>query len=217
MNKVKKINDLYILSQISILRSSQSSPEELRMSLKEIGCEFGKKIIEEFYLQEKEITTPMNCEVRALVADIPLSIVITTKEDANHLGKGLSEILKNSMQGYMDFEGRRGPETLTNPIREIVLPDVNNERVGTLIIGKTMLATGCTAISLTKTALSKYLPDKLVIASIFYSIRGLKDLQREFPNAFIFLINDPDDLNEEGLLVPGVGLINERTKQTTFV
>jgi len=49
----------------------------------------------------------------------------------------------------MDFGGLRGPEALTSQIRAIDLPEIKRGQfVETLIIAKSVLATGCTAIHL---------------------------------------------------------------------
>ena len=91
-----------------------------------------------------------------------------------------------------------------------MLPNVKGKKIDSILIAKSVLATGCTAISLTRKALSEYVPDKVIIVAAFYSTRGLDDLTAEFPNAHIFVVGDPDDLEENGLLVPSIGLLEER-------
>lgn len=205
-----KLTDQYIISQASIVRSIESSPQELKDALREMGREIGKKVIEKFYIKDIEIVTPMGSKTTSPFPQIPLSLVFTTKGDMEHFGSGLSKSLRNSIIGYMNFEGRRGTEALDSPIRDIMLPSVKGKKIDSILIAKSVLATGCTAISLTRKALSEYVPDKVIIVAAFYSTRGLDDLTAEFPNAHIFVVGDPDDLEENGLLVPSIGLLEER-------
>src|SRR5262249_29217999 len=106
--------------------------------------------------------------------------------------------------------GRRGLDALNSPIRETSLPDQRGQPVASLVVAKATLATGCTAVSLTKKALLHYQPDWLTIATVFYSIAGLDMLRDAFPNAHIFVVGEPDDVIEGGLLSPGIGLLAER-------
>mgnify|MGYP006176073575 CR=1 FL=1 len=48
---------------------------------------------------------------------------------------------------FMDFDGVHGPEALTAPIREVMLPPVKGGRVRTLIVAKAVLASGLTVIA----------------------------------------------------------------------
>jgi hypothetical protein len=45
------------------------------------------------------------------------------------------------------------------------------------------------------------LPEKLIIISIFYSNAVIAELKSGFPNAYIFVVGEPDLLTEDGLLV----------------
>ena len=83
-----------------------------------------------------------------------LTVVVSSLDDYEYFGFGIAKSLANVKRGYIDFEGRRGIEALTHQVRSITLPDANN--VKTVIIAKSVLATGCTAISLARKAMEKY-------------------------------------------------------------
>ena len=210
MAEVYKLTEPYILAQAGIIRRASSTSSELRIALYRLGGELGKRIVENFYLRKRSITTPMNCDTTSIVPEIPLSAVITTKDDMPFFGKGLTEVLGDYTLGYMNFEGRRGIQALNSSIRTIEFQNQRHKAVELLVIGKSVLATGCTAISLTRTALAHFNPEKLIITTIFFSNNGLADLMQEFPHASIFVVGEPDTLTEDGLLTPGVGLLDER-------
>jgi hypothetical protein len=116
----------------------------------------------------------------------------------------------NSLSGFMDFKGRRGVTALDSPVRNIDLPHSSDEPVVNLIIGKAVLATGCTAISLTKESTRKYMPRRIIIASCFYSKKGVSELMHEIPNADLILVGEADKINNDGMLEPGIGNLDQR-------
>lgn len=204
------INSRYTEGQKSIVMDSSSSSDNIKESITNLGMELGKKIIEDYFSIENSFETPMRKKVERIYPDIPLCAIITTKDDFSYLGKGLSETITNSISGYMDFNGVRGKQALNSEIRHMELPESKGQNVHTLIIAKAVLATGCTAINLTKKAMNKYMPRNVIIASVFYSAQAIDELNHEVPNADIIVIGDPDSLDSNGMLVPGVGNLDQR-------
>lgn len=210
MERVYELADPYALSLAAVIRRSTSAPDKLHAALRELGEAVARAIVERFYLAQEAFRTPMGVEVQAAVPRFPLTVAVTTREDFDHFATGLARVLGNCALGSMDFEGRRGQDALSSPVRTVVLPDLPGQRVDSLVIAKATLATGCTAVSLTRTALGQYTPDRLIIAAVFYSQRGLDMLRAEFPNAHIFVVGQPDEVTPDGLLVPGIGILAER-------
>jgi uracil phosphoribosyltransferase len=60
--------------------------------------------------------------------------------------------------------------------------------------------------------MTKYMPRNTIIASVFYSKQAVAELSQEIPNADIIVIGDPDALDENGMLVPGVGNLDVRLR-----
>lgn len=210
MENITILESDYCQSQKSIIRSESSSPELLKKSIFNLGEEFAKTITEKYDLKQKTIRTPMSHTIEALLPKYSRSVIITTKDDFESLGMGLNNKLENSLLGYMDFEGRRGAAALDSPIRNIDLPNSTDEPVVNLIIGKAVLATGCTAVSLTKESVIKYMPRRIIIASCFYSKRGVSELMHEIPNADLILVGEDDRINDDGMLEPGIGNLDHR-------
>ncbi|MEO1818890.1 uracil phosphoribosyltransferase [Pseudomonas sp.] len=207
---ISYIDDQYASSQKSIIMSSESESEQLRAAVFRLGEELGKRLVELYFLEPTEIRTPMKACVRRSLPKIPLCSIITTRDDFEYLGKGMARVLDNSIMGYMDFEGQRGIQALNAQITHMELPEPIGQHVDTLVIGKAVLATGCTAIHLAKTVFGKYLPRRVVISSLFYSEQGVADLMHEIPNADLILVGEPDTIDDNGMLVPGVGNLDKR-------
>lgn len=196
---------------ITDIRNQETPREVLRERLFELGRLTSEEIIGDNLISENVIT-PMGVSFAGYSIPRNTTVVISTRDDYHFFAKGLQSRFPNSYKGYMDFGGERGPDALQNKRRAIEFPTIKQgDFVETLVVAKSVLATGCTAITLTKTAIARYQPKKVIIASVFYSKQGITDLLSEIPRIDkIYTHGEPDDLNDEGLLMPGVGDLDSR-------
>lgn len=206
------IEDKYSLALQTKIRSINTDNEGLRNDLIKLGHKIGIEIVSDNMLEETEISTPMDHIFKGLSFRDTVNLVYSTKDDYEYFAKGMSLVIPNSMQGYFDFQGVRGPDALTQPIRSASHPSIKpGTIVDTVVIAKAVLATGCTAVSLTKNIVTKFQPKNIIIASSFYSERGIRELFAEIPNIkTIYTVGKADELNEEGMLIPGVGNLDKR-------
>ncbi|MGC0211980.1 uracil phosphoribosyltransferase [Streptomyces levis] len=209
MAEIHKVESKFTLAQAGIVRSDESESGDVRTALRILGEEVGRRIAERYYIEDHSIVTPVRDEMTVPIFVSRTSAVVTTKEDLDPFGAAVASVLRPAALGYMNFEGRRGVSALREPIREIELPDLDSP-IDFLVVAKAVLATGCTAVSLTKTAVQEYAPDKVVVASAFYSINGVHELLQAFPHSSIFVVGEPDEMDGNGILHPGVGLLDER-------
>ncbi|MCM1507948.1 MAG: uracil phosphoribosyltransferase [Ruminococcus flavefaciens] len=196
------------------IRNHETEKDELRKSLHYFGYNLGIQICTDKLLTGVNVCTPMGCTYQGnKIDDSYNNIIISTKNDYQYFAAGVSQAVDCSYTGYIDFNGARGKSTYTEPIRSIELPDIlNGKPVGNVIIAKSVIATGCTAISLAKKALEKYFPKNLIIVSVFYSKNGIDELNYELPNADIYVGTNSDNIDENGMLIPGIGNIDIRTE-----
>ena len=192
----------------ALVRNPTSSSEEIRLALARLGTTLGEQMCS---LRSIPLPSPRatrrDAGLEPVSMETSLSVIVTTRSDAPTFGLAMATVLQPSAQGSMNFEGRRGLEALNTPIRDVILPDLRGKAIDLLVVGKSILATGCTAISLTRTAMAAYMPRQVVIASIFYSQIGLNELADAFPNSTILVVGDPAPLNPDGTL--GIGLIRD--------
>ena len=205
------INDNYAEALITEIRDQETNSEILKDRLYRLGEKVGQEISGDIFTQEKLIMTPMGCPYWGISLIQKKTVVVSTKDDYEYFAKGISSTLKEVIRGYMDFEGIRGKEALSHPIRSIELPNIDKRNpVECLIIAKSILATGCTAISLAKKAMELCNPRHVIIATVFYTKQGISDILSEIANAEIYTFGKPDDVNKEGMLMPGVGNLDLR-------
>jgi hypothetical protein len=196
MSNIHKYTSKQFASALDGLQTAKGFPALMRARLEHIGVLLGRNVSA---IVRK--STPSDRGTSACV-------LMTTKGDMGHFGSGLREALEPCHLGYMDFGGRRGLAALNTPMREMYLPDIEGKAVKAVVVAKAVLATGCTAISLTGTAMAKFLPQLLVIVTIYYSAEGLSEVLRAFPNAIFVLIGEPQLRNTDEFLIPGIGLLD---------
>lgn len=212
---INNISNSYCNIFETIIRNKNTDLGELRMALLELGKEVGKAITANYCSASVDIITPMGEPFRGLqFMKKKENVIMSTKDDYSYFAKGISEQLGEPYQGYIDFSGMRGLDLKYTKVlgESISLPEiVSGNPVGTVIIAKSVIATGCTAATLAREAYAKYMPSHLIIAGVFYSDRGMDELIREFPNVEIYVVAQRADIvDSEGMLHPGVGNIDER-------
>lgn len=209
---VNHINDDYIKLLQSKIRDINTPPDELKESLQNLGYVLGIKVCAEKLTLSASISTPMNATYTGLIVDPRYeNVIISTKDDYLYFAKGVANAVGNATMGYIDFNHVRGNDIYTSPIRSMELPDIlTGKPVGYIIVTKSVIATGCTAISLAKKAYEKYMPKGIIIVSAFFSMRGLDELTNELHNVEIYVGTESDEIDTNGMLVPGVGNLDIR-------
>lgn len=206
------INSPYASALITEVRDVESPKEILRQRLYDLGRVTAETLIGDGLISEKQISTPMGVSYKGFSLPRSTTVIISTRDDYAFFANGVSSCFSNHYRGYMDFGGARGPEALKSKRRAIEFPSIKTgDFVENLIIAKSVLATGCTAISLTQSAIAKYHPRRIIVVAVFYSQQGIQELITEIPNINkIYAYGDPDILNEDGMLMPGVGNLDAR-------
>ena len=195
------------------IRNKETSVEELRQSLLDLGRMMGDEILGQRSLSSKSILTPLRSIFNGVESkpDDGITVVLSTKDDYAYFANGIAEGCSSVYRGFIDFDGARGEAVYSSPYRSMNLPEIKPTlSVKRVIIAKSVIASGCTVITLAKTAVSKYYPEELIIAAPFYSKQGVAELQAELRNAQIYVAFGPDQLNSDGMLIPGVGNIDTR-------
>jgi uracil phosphoribosyltransferase len=210
--EVKVMNQKYLIALQTHIRSSKTDGEALRGFLVQIGKKIGEEIVTENMLNEVKVLTPMGEIFNGYEINQSVNLVYSTKDDYSFFANGISSVLPNCLQGFLDFGGSRGTEALNQPVRAVSHPSVSEGlKIKNVIIAKSVLATGCTAISIAKNINEKYSPENLIIASAFFSDIGINELKQEIPNIqSIYVVGKADYLNSQGMLIPGVGDIDRR-------
>lgn len=208
---LRKLEGTYFEAYKNQVRDVQAPAQSLPPALVRLGRQVAQAIMQDALgdAPQVQVRTPMGQTVTGPVPRLPHTLVLTTKQERSYLGKPIQEELGALYVGYLDFGNLRGPEVLDAAPTEAAWPAVGT-RVGLLVIAKSVLASGCTALALARRAIDRFQPAQVVIASIFYSNEGVAEMQVELPNAKLYVLGEADRLTRDGMLEPGVGLIEER-------
>jgi uracil phosphoribosyltransferase len=208
----KQVNNGYAQILETKIRDESTSEGELKESLFKLGAIVGQEICVDNFLSDVTVKTPMEATYSGVKIDESKEyVVISTKDEYEYFALGIARQISDCYRGYIEFIRGEGKNDSCAPIRTISLPEIKTGKpVEYVIIAKSVLATGCTAISLAKKALEKYMANGIIIASVFYSERGVLELKKQIPHAKIYVCTSPDKINDEGMLLPGIGDIDLR-------
>jgi uracil phosphoribosyltransferase len=210
MNKVQ--SEPYINMLLTIIRDNSTQKQEIRGAINALGQIVGRKIYGDHCTAAQTVQTPMQQPYNGLVSRLATTVVLSTRDDHEYFAAGIASIFDGCLRGYMDFAGARGQQALNLPIQAASLPTPPaGQVVSNVIIAKSVLATGCTAVSIARKAIDLYRPEKIFLASTFYSQRGIDEVNHQiYPRPEIYIIGEPDDLNNDGMLIPGIGNLDQR-------
>jgi uracil phosphoribosyltransferase len=75
-----------------------------------------------------------------------------------------------------------------------------------LILCDPMLATGSSIVKTLKALITDYgMPKEIHIAAVIASSAGLEYLEREYPDATIWIVDEDEELTAKSYIVPGLG------------
>lgn len=208
---LRKLEGTYFEAYKNQVRDVRAPAHSLPPSLARLGRQVAQAIMSDALGEapQVEVQTPMGQTVTSPVPRLPHTLVLTTRQERSYLGEPIRQELGALHAGYLVFGNLRGPEVLAAAPTEAAWPAVGT-RVELLVIAKSVLASGCTALALARRAIDRFQPAQVVIASIFYSNEGVAEMQAELPNARVYVLGEPDRLTRDGMLEPGVGLIEQR-------
>ncbi|AZI45281.1 hypothetical protein EHF33_20440 (plasmid) [Deinococcus psychrotolerans] len=206
-----KLEGTYYEAYKNQVRDAQAPTSSLPPVLAQLGRQVAAAIMADALTTATNVslTTPQGKTVTGPIPKLPQTLVITTKEERSHLGVPIQQELGALYTGYLSFGNIRGNAVLTAKPVEAAWP-VIEEQLKLLVIAKSVLASGCTALALAQNAIARFQPAQVIIASIFYSDEGISQMQSALPNVRIYVLGEADYLTKDGMLEPGVGLLEER-------
>lgn len=204
-------NNLYKIL-VSKFRSLDITGDSLVQVYRKLGRVFGVFLSNHFMLESTLIKTPTGAEYSGSKLDIGNILFVSTFEDNDLFAQQIGSFYENAVYAKLDVDRKaKGWEA---SIVKVDLPDVNN--IDTVIFCKSVLATGCTAKTILNEIVQHYNVSNIIVTSILGSQEAIDELSNEFKYLNIkYLVGEIDLLDSEtGLLMPGVGQIEERLAKT---
>lgn len=199
-------------SLITKFRNKACTGEELKTAYKKLGSIFAIELANYIAFKDCNIVTPMDKEYIGTKCNENNNLLfVSTFEDNENFSKTIGEFY--GVQEYAKLDVDRAEKGWKANLVRFEFPE-NIDKVKTVVFCKSVLATGCTAKTILKKICEVCNPEGVLVISIISSNEAIEELKNEYKYLNIeFLIGEIDELEiETGLLVPGVGMIEERLK-----
>jgi uracil phosphoribosyltransferase len=217
MRHIIIVKDEYIEALKLRIRDMRTDGARIARDLQLLGQEMAKHLVKHFFLEQRQVVTPMDHTVDGLAPAIPQCVIVSKHEEHAHFATGAQYILDGSERGFVDFGGKRGPEVSKREPVGVKFPSLRGNDVDTIVVAKAGIAGGCTVKEMARLATEKYGPCRIVFMAAFYTREGVDGIRREFAKGTFVVAGDPDTLNNERMLIPGIGQLNERLRSAKDV
>lgn len=208
---------LYLIMETHILSKELSSVHSIMQALRDVNMQknrylFRKNIERLGFILAYELSKTL--EYKDTQTTTPLGIA-QTKELENQpiiatilragipLQQGASQLFADADLAYISAYRKYTSETDFEVVVEyLATPDLNGR---ILILTDPMLATGRSLVSSYKEFIKKGSPKSVHILSVLGSKTGIEFVQKEIPEATLWIAEVDEKLDDHGYIIPGLG------------
>ncbi|ROI09854.1 uracil phosphoribosyltransferase [Chryseobacterium sp. H3056] len=179
----------------------QNDRMRFRRNMERIGEIAAFEISKDFEQKEIEITTPLD---KITVTEVAVQPVITTILRAGvPLFQGILNYLDKADCGFVAAYRKHDANDYFSIKQDyLTCPNIDGRP---LIVADPMLATGASLIEAIKDLLNHGKPTQLHIVAAIASQQGVKTIQKEYPEAKIWVGVIDEKLTSKGYITPGLG------------
>lgn len=172
-----------------------------RKNIQRVGEIIAYEISKTLEFKPANVTSSLGVKETRLFSEQP--VICSVLRAGVPFQLGLLEFFDRSDAAFISAYRKHTSETeFEIVVQYMATPDLN-DRV--LILADPMLATGQSLVSTYHALLKNGTPKRLIVAGLIGSDEGLAYLQKELPQADIFLADCDAELNEHAYIVPGLG------------
>ncbi|CAM3097389.1 uracil phosphoribosyltransferase [Lactobacillus bombicola] len=204
MGKFTVLDHPLIQHKLTIIRRKETSSNEFRRIVGEIGGLMTYEITRDLPLKDVEIETPMGKTTQKEIAGKKLTIVPILRAGIGMLN-GVLDMIPSAKVGVIGMF--RDEETLEPHEYFCKMPNDVAERE--CLVVDPMLATGGSA-NMAIAALKKRGVKDIKLAVLVAAPDGVKAIQAEHPDVDIYAAAEDDDLLDNGYIFPGLGDAGDR-------
>ena len=204
MGKFTVLNHPLIQHKLTIIRRKETSSNEFRRIVGEIGGLMTYEITRDLPLKDVEIETPIGKTTQKEIAGKKMTIVPILRAGIGMLN-GVMEMIPSAKVGVIGMY--RDEETLTPHEYFCKMPKDVAERE--CLVVDPMLATGGSA-NMAIGALKKRGVKDIKLAVLVAAPEGVKAIQKENPDVDIYAAAEDEKLLPNGYITPGLGDAGDR-------
>lgn len=179
----------------------QLDPVLFRRNLFRFGQIMAYEISKKLQYDPVETVTPLGvAECKKLNQEIVLSTIMRA---GLPMHDGMLSMFDKAENAFISaYRHNHKDGTFEISLEYISSPDLNNK---VLIICDPMLATGASMVKSVNALLEYGSPREIHIVAIIASSAGLEYVQLAFPNAFVWIGHEDEELTARSFIVPGLG------------
>ncbi|RYE27622.1 MAG: uracil phosphoribosyltransferase [Sphingobacteriaceae bacterium] len=180
---------------------TQQNPQRFRNNQVRLGEILAYEISKKLDYQQTEVKTPLGTASVNLAKDQPVLATILRAGLPFH--QGFLNFFDRSASAFITaYRKTDENHDFTIQLEHISSPDLNNQ---TVIMCDTMLASGQSIVQVCKQLQQKYQLKTLHIAAVIASADGLKYVQKNLPEAHIWVGSVDQEMNSYSYIIPGLG------------
>jgi uracil phosphoribosyltransferase len=181
--------------------SVQQNRLRFRKNVERIGEILAYEISKDLARKEVEIQTPLGKHKAQVLLEQPVLATVLRAGLALH--QGFLNYFDQSDCAYVSaYRKHTSAHEFEIVVEYLAAPDLQDK---TLILIDPMLATGQSMYLTYKALLTKGKPKRLIIAGLIASEQGLAYLQKNLPDASIYVADIDAELDINSYIVPGLG------------
>lgn len=199
MSKVFIADHPLIQHKLGIMRNKTTTTKEFRDLVSEIAMLLCYEATRDLPLEDVEVETPLETVTVKQIAGKKLCIVPILRAGI-HMADGMLTLIPNAKVGHI---GLYRSDESHKPVEYFCkLPTDAADRE--MFVVDTLLATGNSAVAAIQ-LLKKRGIKKIHYICVIASPEGIKNVQRVHPDVDLYMASKDRELNERGLILPGLG------------
>ncbi|MCL2397540.1 MAG: uracil phosphoribosyltransferase [Defluviitaleaceae bacterium] len=204
MENVYLVENPLVDHYVGVIRDEKTEKNEFSNAIENIVYLMSSKITGDVALSHRSINTPMAETTVAYFFDKILIVPILRAGLA--MFEPIRKVMPHSTSGYIGI--KRNPDTSAQMYYENLPADLHGYRV---ILLEVVIATGNTLdFAINHLINSGVNPEKISIASIISSRKGLENLMQKYPGISAVTCAIDEILDENGMIIPGLGDAGDR-------
>lgn len=185
------------------LRDEHIQKDRLRFrkNIQRVGEILAYEISKTLPFTEKQVKTSLGVKTTELFSEQP--VICSVLRAGIPFQLGLLEFFDRADAAFISAYREHKSETEFDIVVQYMATPNLNDR--TLILADPMVASGRSLVSTYRALLKNGKPKRVIIASLIGCNEGVSYLQKELPDADIFMADCDAELNEHAYIVPGLG------------
>lgn len=178
----------------------QNDPLRFRRNIERLGEIMAYEISKELSYSIKEIKTPLGIKKQSTFDNQP--VLCTVLRAGLPFHQGFLSYFDRAPSSFMGAWREEGDGEISVKLNYLASPELTNKD---LIVVDPMLATGGSLVKAIQAIKDHGEPARIFIVAIIASPEGIEYIQKELPNAKLYMCDVDEKLDENAYIVPGLG------------